>query len=162
VKIDMMRNALLRTLCTVSCLMLTACGTVVTAEQPQGPPPDTKAIVQRYLRAEPAPKVPKDAGPGPGSLFSDVQKLGVVELSPPSLVQHPILGWTWLVCLRTHPVGQPTSDYSLFVGADSIRDARLSVATDGCAARTYDVLGQFTAPVKTKDGQQPGRTRRGR
>ena len=138
-------------------LMLTGCGTVMPAEQPTGPAPDTKAIVLRYVRGEPNPKKTNDGDPGPGKLFGDVQKFGVVELSPPSPVRHDVLGWTSLVCLRTHPPGKPASDYALFIGADSIRDARLSIATDGCTARSYEVLGKFKAPAKKKDKKRPGR-----
>jgi len=126
----------------------------MTAEQPTGPAPDTKAIVLRYLRGEQRPRNTQDTDPGPGKLFGDVQKLGAVELSPPVPAQHPVLGWTSLACLRTHPPGKPASDYALFIGADSIRDARLSVGTDGCVTRSYEALGQFSAPVKKKNQQR--------
>jgi hypothetical protein len=127
----------------------------MTAEQPRGPAPDTKTVVLRYLRGEQRLRDMKDidSDPGPGRLFGDVQKLGVVELSPPTLIQHPVLGWTWLACLRIHPPGKLASDYALFLGAESIRDARLSVVADGCATRSYELLGEFSAPAKKEEGR---------
>ena len=61
------------------------------------------------------------------------------------------MGWTWLAWMRTHPIGKPANDYALFIGDDRIKDARLSVATDGCATRSYEVLGEFSAPPKKPD-----------
>ena len=128
-------------------------------DQPQNAPPDTKAIVLRYLRKDPGPAKPGNTDPGLGTLFADVQKLGTVELSPPTLVQHQTLGWTWLACLRTHPADGPVADYALFIGDERIRDARLSVATDGCATRSYETLGRYTEPAKKADGAPRRRTR---
>jgi len=146
-----MRNPLQGIACALAVLMLTGCGSVMTVERPQDPPPDAKAIILRYLRGEQLPQTQLAGDPGPGSLFGDMHKLGVVELSSPSLVQHPALGWTWLTCLRTHPADKPASDYALFVGNDRIRDARLSVAVDGCGTRSYEVLGQIKPPTKNKN-----------
>ena len=142
----------------LGCFVLASCGTVMMKDQPQSPPPDTKVIVLRYLRKEPSPAKPGNADPGPGNLFANVQKLGAIELSPPSLVQHPTLGWTWLACLRTHPADGPAGDYALFIGDDRIRDARLSVATDGCATQSYEALGRFTEPAKKTNGALRRRT----
>lgn len=147
--------------CAMSSLAVAGCGTVMTAQPPQGPAPDTKAVVLRYLRGTSDKPGPDSDDPGPGQLFKDPQKMGVVELSPASPVQHDALGWTSLVCMRTHPIGKPANDYALFIGNDRIRDARLSVATDGCATRSYDVLGQFSAPAKKPDARSPGRKRTG-
>jgi hypothetical protein len=128
----------------VGCLAVTGCGSVVTAERPQGPAPDTKAIVLRYLRGDAGganePIIPDL---GVGQLFNEPQSLGAVELSPPSLVQHNVLGWTWLTCLRAHPIATPARDYALFIRNNRIEDARLSVATDRCASQTYEELGRF-------------------
>jgi len=128
---------------------LAGCTATMAAAQAGRPaPPDTKAIVLRYLHSQPVPPAGADLGKGPGNLFADPKKLGLVELSPPSLVQHPMLGWTWVACLRTHPDGQSAHDYALFISGKRIQDARLSVATDHCAARKYEVLGVFGVPLK--------------
>jgi len=155
----MKRNPALRLAGIVACLVLASCGTVMTTDQPQSPAPDAKAIVLRYLKKEQIPARPEVIDPGPGSLFGDVEKLGEVELSPPSPVQHPTLGWTWLSCLRVHPAAGPASDYALFIGDGRIRDARLSVATDGCATRSYEALGRFTNSVQKPDDAKRRRTR---
>lgn len=131
----------------------------MTTDQPQSAAPDAKAIVLRYLKKDPALAKPGPSDPGPGSLFASVDKLGMIELSAPSPVQHPTLGWTWLACPRTHPAHGSASDYALFIGTDSIRDARLSVATDACATRTYEPLGRFNEPVKKTDDSKRRRTR---
>jgi hypothetical protein len=148
--------------CAVSSLTVAGCGTVMTASPPQGPAPDTKAVVLRYLRGTPDKPGPDSTDPGPGSLFRDPQELGMIELSPPSLVQADVPGWTWLACMRTHPIGKPANDYALFIGGDRIRDARLSVATDGCATRSYEVLGQFSAPPKNPNARLRGHDHTGR
>lgn len=145
--------------CAMSSLAVAGCGTVMTAQPLQGRAPDTKAVVLRYLRGEGNPPAADSADPGPGQLFKDPSKLGVIELSPASLVQHDVLGWTWLACVRTHPIGKPANDYALFIGDDRIRDARLSVVTDGCATRPYEVLGEFSAPSKKPDAPPRRRTR---
>jgi hypothetical protein len=136
-----MKHPRQRLICALVTLAVTGWAAGATAQH--GPAPDARAIVLRYLRSEPIPPAPPDVGSGPGALFNDPQKLGVVELSLPTPVEHPTLGWTWLACLRTHPVGKPVRDYALFIGMNRIRDARLSVQSDRCAARTYKVLGVF-------------------
>src|SRR3569833_516311 len=109
-------------------LVLACCADVMAlAQNSRATLPDTKAIVLRYLRSEPIPAAIEDTGSGPGDLFNDPKKLGIVELSRPTWVQHPTLGWTWLACLRTHPLDRPVGDYALFIGTQKIRDARLSV-----------------------------------
>jgi hypothetical protein len=148
--------------CAVSSLTVAGCGTVMTASPPQGPAPDTRAVVLRYLRGTPDKPGPDSGDPGPGQLFKDPPKLGAIELSPASLVQHDAMGWTWLACMRTHPIGKSANDYALFIGDDRIRDARLSVVTDGCATRSYEVLGQFSAPPKNPDARSQGHDHTGR
>ena len=138
-------------------LFMTGCIVGPEAQQgpevQQGPAPDARSIVLRYLRSEQIPPTTVTTT-GPGVLFTDPRKLGLIELSTPNSVQHPTLGWTWLVCLRTHPIGRPTNDYALFIGLDRIRDARLSIGTDRCATRPYQVLGVFEVPVKKPDAQK--------
>lgn len=158
----MKHRLLLLIACAMSSLAIAGCGTVMTAQPPQGPAPDSKAVVLRYLRGMAELPTPDSGDPGPGQLFKDPQKMGVVELSPASSVQHDVLGWVWLACMRTHPIGKPANDYALFIANDRIRDARLSVATDGCATRSYDVLGQFSAPAKKPEARPSGRKRTGR
>ena len=148
--------------CALAAVILTGCGTIAAWPQAQGRAPDTRAIVLRYLRGDKVPSPDVTVGPGPGSLFTNPQKLGSVELSQPDLVQHPTLGWTWLACLRTHPIERGTSDYALFMGPDRIRDARLSVATDRCAARAYQVLGIFGAAVHKPEAPRSRRSRANR
>ena len=156
---ELMRISRRRTAIIVGFLLLTSCGTVMTTDQPQGAPPDAKAIVLRYLKKDPGLAKPGTSSPGPGSLFASVDKLGMIELSAPSPVQHPTFGWTWLACLRTHPADDAASDYALFIGTDSIRDARLSVATDACATQTYEPLGRFNERVKKTDDAKRRRSR---
>ena len=141
---------------------LAGCTAAVAAAQAGPPaPPDAKAIVLRYLNSRPAPPAGTGLGSGPGNLFAGPKKLGPVELSPPSPVQHPVLGWTWVACLRTHPDGKPARDYALFISGNRIQDARLSVATDRCAARKYEALGVFgtAAKEKKREEQKSGRAR---
>jgi hypothetical protein len=156
---DMMRNMGRWLIGAAGGFILSSCGSVMMADQPQGPPPDSKSVVLRYLRTKLPPVEPGSAGSGPGKLFADVQKLGAVELSPPTSIRHPTVGWTWLTCFRTHPADGSTNDFALFIDANSIRDARLSVATDGCAARTYEALGRFDEPAKKTDNAPRRRTR---
>ena len=146
----------------MSSLAVAGCGTVMTAQPPQGAAPDTKAVVLRYLRGVSSLPAPESADPGPGQLFKDPQKLGTIELSPPSAVQNDVLGWTWMACMRTHPIAKAAHDYALFIDGDKVRDARLSVATDGCSTRSYEVLGEFSAPSKKPDAPPRGRNRTGR
>ena len=155
-------HLLLLIACAMSSLAIAGCGTVMTTQPPQGPAPDSRAVVLRYLRGTPDKPGPDSGDPGPGQLFKDPPKLGAIELSPASLVQHDAMGWTWLACMRTHPIGKPANDYALFIGGDRIRDARLSVATDGCATRSYEILGQFSAPPKNPDARSQGHDHTGR
>jgi len=155
-------HLLLLIACAMSSLAIAGCGTVMTTQPPQGPAPDSRAVVLRYLRGTPDKPGPDSTDPGPGSLFRDPQELGMIDLSPPSLVQADVPGWTWLTCMRTHPVGKPAHDYALFIGDDRIRDARLSVVTDGCATRSYKILGQFSAPPKNPDARSQGHDHTGR
>jgi hypothetical protein len=155
----MQHHRLFMIACAISSLTVAGCGTVMTAQPLQGPAPDTKAVVLRYLHGTAIPPAADSADPGPGQLFKDPAKLGAIELSTASAVQHDVLGWTWLACMRTHPSGKPAGDYALFIGDDRIRDARLGVVTDGCATRSYEVLGQFSAPAKKPDAPSRGRKR---
>jgi hypothetical protein len=152
-------HLLLLIACVMSSVAIAGCGTVMTAQPPQGAAQDTKAVVLRYLRGTADVPGTNSIDPGPGQLFKDPKKMGVVELSPASLVQHDALGWTSLACMRIHPIGKAAHDYALFIGGDKIRDARLSVATDGCSTRSYEVLGEFSAPAKKPDAPRRGRKR---
>ena len=148
----------LRFVGTASLLLLTACGNMVVAEAPQATPPNQKDVVLRYLKGNPPVPDRSSAAPvggvgslvrdgfasdmfssgvGLGSLFRDPQKLGSIELSAPFLVQHNVLGWMWLTCMRTHPANAPARTYSLFMRNDTIEDARLSVVVDRCDGRSY-------------------------
>lgn len=159
-----MRHILQRVLGAFAGFTLTCAMTIVAAAQTAAPPrPDAKAIVLRYLRTKPPVASPEDLGTGPGGLFGAPEKLGLLEISQPSPVQHPTLGRTWLACLRTHPADKPARDYALFMTASRIQDARLSIVSDRCAARTYQILGVFGAAaekMKEKSGKNARPPRR--
>jgi hypothetical protein len=136
------------------CVGLTSCASISTADDsaPQGPAPNYKAIVSRYLRADPrAPKAPEVVSAGVGTFFRAPQNFGLIELSQVSLVRHNTLGWTWLTCLRSHPAGKPPSDYTIFIKDDAIVDVRRSIETDNCATQSYETLGTFAAPRNRAD-----------
>ena len=110
-----------------------------------GPMPDYRQIVLRDLqgRDQGAGKATADNQatlPARGSVFVNRSSLGRVEISGATKVLHNTRGPVWLACIRSFPVGRPSTDYAIFLKDNGIVDARTSLSLDNCASRQYSLL----------------------
>lgn len=110
--------------------------------QPNERPPNYRAVIKRALaKNEQQPRLPNVSAtaaaksttrPLISDKFAPYQVSGVRQVDT-------LEDWSWLVCLLGENKGSPVH-IAVFIRADQIVEARLSVFADQCAQQTYEKL----------------------